>query len=146
MSDITVSWQPSTGNGDWSLVGSQLQTGNDLQSAVYISLFTDRVANPDDVISDGSNDPRGWHGDAGQDVVIGSRLWLLSRAKQNVDTLNRAKDYAAEALKWLIDDGVVGKFDITDEWTAASMLGMNVIAYSPDGNASALQFFWNWNT
>lgn len=132
------------GIGDWTLLGSQLQSGNDLQNAVYISLFTDRVANPDDVIPDASQDPRGWWGDAGQDVAVGSRLWLLQRAKQTVETLNLAKDYIVEALQWLIDDGVVGSFDITVEWTAAGLLGANVVAHRPNSNQSAMQFFWNW--
>jgi phage gp46-like protein len=143
MSDTTIVWNPALGYGDWALNGSQLQSGNDLQTAVYMSLFTDRVANPDDVIPDGSQDPRGWWGDVGQDVPIGSRLWLLSRAKQTTETLNLAKDYITEALQWLIDDDVVGHFDITVEWTRASMLGANVVAYR-DGNESSMQFFWTW--
>ncbi|MFZ6690222.1 phage GP46 family protein [Undibacterium sp. SXout20W] len=144
MSDTTIIWNPALGYGDWAIKGSQLRTGNDLQTAIYISLFTDRAANPDDIIPDGSNDPRGWWGDAGQDVIIGSRLWLLSRSKQATETLNQAKDYISEALQWLIDDGVVGRFDITVEWTKASMLGANVVAYS-NGSQSAMQFFWTWN-
>ena len=146
MSDTTITWNPALGIGDWSMIGAQLQTGNDLQTAVYISLFTDRVANADDVIPDGTQDPRGWWGDGGQDVMIGSRLWLLRRAKQTIETLNLAKDYITEALKWLIDDGVVGKFDITVEWTSAGLLGANVIAYMPSGGPTAMQFFWNWTT
>lgn len=143
MSDTTITWNSALGIGDWSLSGAQLQAGDDLRTAVFISLFSDRVANADDVIPDGSQDPRGWWGDAGQDVVIGSRLWLLRRAKQNIETLNLAKDYIVEALQWLIDDGVVGKFDITVEWTAASFLGANVVAHRPNGTQSAMQFLWN---
>lgn len=146
MSDTSITWMPALGIGDWSLAGSQLAAGNDLQTAVYISIFSDRVANADDIIPDHSQDPRGWHGDAGQDVLIGSRLWLLSRAKQTLGTLNLAKDYIAEALQWLIDDGVVGSFDITVEWTSASLLGMNVVAHRPNGSTSAMQFFWNWTS
>src|SRR5260370_260114 len=107
MSDTTIIWNPALGYGDWDMDGAQLVAGDDLLTAVYISLFTDRVASPDDVIPDGTQDPRGWWGDAGQDVLIGSRLWLLNRAKQTTETLNLAKDYITEALKWLIDDGVV---------------------------------------
>lgn len=146
MSDTTIFWNPATGFGDWALSGGQLAAGDDVQTAVLISLFTDRVANVDDEIPDGSDDPGGWWGDAGHDVVIGSRLWLLRRAKQTVETLNLAKDYIAEALQWLIDDGVVGHFDITVEWTKPGMLGANVVAYKPTGGPSAMQFFWNWST
>ena len=54
----------------------------DLQTAILISLFTDAQASPDDMIQDGSGDPRGWWGDLGSSKPIGSKLWLLGRAKQ----------------------------------------------------------------
>jgi phage gp46-like protein len=146
MSDTTITWNPKLGIGDWTLIGAQLQAGNDLQTAVYISLFSDRAANGDDVIPDGSQDPRGWWGDSDQAVPIGSRLWLLRRAKQTIETLNLAKDYITEALQWLLDDGVVGKFDITVEWSSPGLLGANVVAHRPSGGPTAMQFFWNWTT
>lgn len=144
MRDTVTTWVPALGRGDWLLNGAQLAAGGDLQTAVLISLFSDRVANPDDVIPDGSGDPRGWVGDLGQDYPIGSRLWLLSRAKQTGETLARAQDYIAEALQWLIDDGAVAKFDILVEWTRASQLRANVIAYKTDGTNTALNFLSVW--
>lgn len=144
MSDTTIIWHPETGYGDWALQGAQLRTGDDLLTAIYISLFTDRIANPDDVLPDRSQDPRGWWGDTGQDKPVGSRLWLLSRAKQSTETLNLAKDYITEALQWLIDDGVVGNFDIIVEWTKNGLLGANVVAHQASGTQSAMQFFWAW--
>lgn len=62
MSDITVIWDVDNSRGDWEFVAPALVTGNDLQSAVLISLFTDRIANRDDPIPDGTDDPRGWWG------------------------------------------------------------------------------------
>jgi phage gp46-like protein len=144
MSDTLTTWVPALGRGDWLLSGAQLAAGGDLQTAILISLFSDRAANPNDVIPDGSGDPRGWVGDLDQDYPIGSRLWLLSRAKQTGETLARAQDYIAEALQWLIDDGVVAKFDILVEWTRASQLGANVIAYKTDGTNMALNFLSVW--
>ncbi|OBU85879.1 phage GP46 family protein [Chromobacterium subtsugae] len=141
--DISTVWVAGT-HGDWVLAGSELLAGNDLQSAILLSLGTDREAGPDDVIPDGSGDPRGWCLD---DTArpIGSRLWLLARAKQTRETANRARDYIAEALQWLIDDGVVAKFDITTQWVAPSTLGAQVVSYSTAGARSAVQFKWAWN-
>lgn len=144
MTDTTTTWNRDLSRGDWALSGVDLKTGSDLESAILISLFTDREANPDDDIPDGSGDPRGWVGDQDQPHKIGSRLWLLARAKQTTETLQRASDYIGEALQWLIDDGVVARFDITVEWTRPSMLGAQVIAYQPDGSATALNFSWVW--
>lgn len=145
MSDTATLWDAAGGYGDWSMSGAVLQTGSDLRTAVFISLFTDRTARLDDEIPDGSGDPRGWWGDAGQAVPIGSRIWLLERAKQIPETLRRARDYAAEALQWLIDDKVVASFDIDVEWTRSGVLGMRVIAHRPNGGREAMDFSWTWN-
>ena len=142
MSDITTIWRDFS-TGDWSLEGSQLASGNDLQTAVLISIFTDRIARTDDVIPDGTTDPRGWWADG--DVQIGSRLWLLNRAKQTTETLNRARDYIAEALQWLIDDGVAMYFDLTCQWIAPGQLGAWLVIHRSDGTTTAMNFGWTWS-
>lgn len=143
MSDTTTVWDVARGLGDWQLSGAQLRSGNDLATAVLISLFTDRVAAADDVIPDGSTDPRGWCGDDPA-APIGSRLWLLGRAKQLPETLIRARHYIAEALQWLLDDGVVARFDITTEWSRPAMLGSHIVAYKKDGTHESFRFDWAW--
>lgn len=147
MSDLAIIWNPQTGYGDLNLVGAQLQSGQDLETAILVSIFTDRVAMTDDAIIDGTNDPRGWWGDTGRAYPVGSRLWLLERAKQTQETAQLAKDYLLEALQWLIDDGAVGRFDITTQWIAAQpgTLGAWLIAYKPDGTTLNLQYAWTWN-
>lgn len=143
--DISIFWDSSNNRGDWQTLGPVLATGNDLETAILVSLFTDRMAAADDAIPDGSGDPRGWWGDADGTTQIGSRLWLLQRAKQTTETLQRAFDYIAEALQWLIDDKVVARFDITVEWTRTSFLGAKVVAYQQVGSdaSTAFQFVWN---
>lgn len=146
--DITISWNPAIGKGDWSITGSQLMTGSDLDNAVLISLCTDRIAETTDAIPDSSNDPRGWWGDAYGDpsYPIGSRLWLLRRAKQTQQTLQSAYDYISEAIQWLIDDGVVATFDINVQWVANGQLGATVIGYKQDGSTVTQNTFtWAWN-
>lgn len=145
MSDFATIWNPANGTGDWVMAGTQIATGADLVSAVLISVFTDRIANADDVISDNTTDPRGWWGDFGADYPIGSRMWLLNRSKQTTDVLKRAKDYLTEALKWLIDDGAVAKFDIVTEFTRAGMLGAQITAWKKTGRALSMRFSWVWN-
>jgi phage gp46-like protein len=145
MSDISTVWLPEIGRGDWLQNGAQLASGNDLVTAILISLFTDRVAAADDVIPDGSSDSRGWWGDDPANP-IGSRLWLLGRAKQVTDTLSRAQDYITEALQWLIDDGVVARFDILTEWTRSGMLGARIIAYEASGGIIALNSKSVWGS
>lgn len=143
MSDISIIWSPTQNRGDWASFGPQLLTGDDLTTAILISLFTDRVAASDDMTPDGTNDARGWWGDD-PDNPIGSRLWMLERAKQTTDTLSRAQGYITEALQWLIDDGVVARFDILTEWTQTGMLGAQIVAYEQSGAVIALNSSSAW--
>jgi phage gp46-like protein len=132
MADATISWDTANNRGDWSMSGPILTAGNDLETAIIISLFSDRMAQPDDVIPDGSNDPRGWWAD--DTVPIGSRLWLLRRAKQTKDTLQKA-----------YDDGVVGRFDISVQWVRAGVLGAQITAYKPSGTLLTTgRYTWAW--
>jgi phage gp46-like protein len=146
MSDTSTAWVPTLNYGDWKLSGAALQTGNELVTAVLISLFTDRLANDDDVIPDGSNDPRGWVGDLGATVPIGSRLWLLSRAKLVPAVAAQAKSLAAQALQWMVDDSVVARFDINTEIVQPNRLNMQVVAYKQDGTRVAMDFTHAWDT
>lgn len=68
-----------------------------LNSAILISLFTDKRA----------NNKNGWWGDDYlpiDDDEMGGLLWLLKKAKPTPETLRRAEGYAKQALKWMIDD------------------------------------------
>jgi phage gp46-like protein len=144
MPDIALQWNAAVNYADWVQTGSVLETGNDLESAIIISLFSDRLAAVGDVIPDGTNDPRGWWADT--DVLIGSRLWLLKRSKQIPETLQLAYDYIAEALQWLLDDKVVAQFDINVQWVRASVLGAQITAYKQDGTTLMTgQYVWAWN-
>jgi phage gp46-like protein len=142
MSDISTVWNGT--QGDWQLSGKSLASGRDLITAITISLFTDRQAEPDDAVTDGTDDLRGWWGDSGADR-IGSRLWLLERSKRTQATLQLAQTYIAEALQWLIDDGVVAGFEIRVEWDKANQLSAQVVALRIDGTTQAMNFAWAWN-
>jgi phage gp46-like protein len=144
MSDISVVWDVDNSRGDWKFVAPVLVTGNDLQTAVLVSIFTDRGANPDDRIPDGTGDPRGWWGDIGEDKPIGSRLWLLDRSKQTQEVLNNARDYINEALQWLVDDGVVASIDVQTQWVRDSFLGAQITLYQPTGPQIDLTYAWAW--
>ena len=141
MSDITTVWNTAAGHGDWVVQGAALQSGNDLQTAILLSLFTDRLAEPSDETPDG--DRRGWWADDPANLM-GSRLWLLSRAKGPLNVAQRAEDYAAEALQWLIADGVVAAFDIDGEWVSPDQLDLVVTAKKRDGTVVAVRLPQVW--
>lgn len=141
--DIRIVWDVANGRGDWQLSGADLLRGDDLATAVLVSLFTDALAADDDEIPDGSGDRRGWWGDA----TIGSRLWLLTREKLTLDTAARAEGYGREALQWLINDGVAVRADLkaTPIFGVPGKLILAVTLYKTDGTRRALNFVWVWN-
>lgn len=126
MGDIRTAFKDFS--GDWQLLSPGLEEDAGLETAVVISLFTDRRAEADDELP-GGDDLRGWWGDALAEVEgdrIGSRLWLLSREKQLPQVLARAREYALEALQWLIEDGVASAVDVTAEIVRQGVLGLAV--------------------
>lgn len=140
MSDIATIWNNTTGRGDYVLAGADLQSGNDLETEILISLFSDRTARPDDVIPDGSNDRRGWWADEN----LGSRLWLLERSKLTNAVGQKAVEYAAEGLQWLIDDGVVAGFDITFQIVLPDRLYLTIQAFKIFNGVKAPNYAWVW--
>lgn len=143
--DIQVS-QDAEYNFDISVNVDDLATDEGLRTAVIISLFTDRRVETDE-LSPEDKSRRGWFGDLYADPVgdlIGSRLWLLKRAKASDETRNLAEDYAQEALQWLIDDGVADSIDVSAAFDKNKALALTCIITKPNGDALPFQFesFW----
>jgi phage gp46-like protein len=118
-----------------------------LETAVILSLFTDRRAEDDDIIPDGTADRRGWWADAWPEIAgdrIGSRLWLLSREKQRREVLNRAREYAREALAWLVADGIARAIEVEAEIARPGVLGLSVRIDRPARPPARYRFdlFW----
>jgi phage gp46-like protein len=148
MSDIKTIFIDFEHGADYALDGMGLTEDDGIETAVIISLFTDRRANADDIIPDGSKDGRGWWGDGFADVKndrIGSRLWLLSREKQLRIVLVRAQQYAEEALKWLIDDGVAESVEVLASIPRSGILGLQVSITRPQQPVKQYLFTTFWS-
>lgn len=141
MSDISTWWQVDENHADWLNGSGDVLSGDDLQSGIIISLFTDGLARSDDNIDESYR--RGWWGDLGSDYNIGSRLWLLNRQKLTVSIAKQAEDYAREALKWLTDDGIVSYIEVGTQIVYPNRLNM-IIRYHRPGDERDLRFFWVW--
>lgn len=133
---------------DVRLTNRDLDPGRDLETAIIISIWTNRRARDDDRLPDGSGYLGGWWGDTFADVdsdEIGSRLWLLSRETRTPETLNRAKQYLIEAVQWLIDDGVATKVDVHVEYDRNRLDTMlfHIDIFRPEGRET-LKFDYVW--
>lgn len=144
MPDIATVWNPAAGHGDWVIAGPDLLSGQDLETSVIISLFTDARASADDIIPDGTGNPRGWWGDTNWPRPLGSKLWLLERAKQTEQTRQRAQDYIEAALAWLIEDGIAASVSVVTQWQGRGFLAAAVTIAEPDGRTSAFNYQWAW--
>ncbi len=148
MTDIATLWDNTAMRGDLAFDGALLTAEAGLYTAVLHSLFTDRAAKADDLLPWGSADRRGWWGDVLARVdgdQYGSRLWLLSREKQTPETLARAREYAEEALAWLVTDGYASSVSVAAEWTRPGTLGMVISLKLADGQTQAFSLAYPWS-
>lgn len=142
---LTIETDAGTPCADLSIACSDLAVGNELSTAILLSLFSDRRANDDDVIPDGT-DPRGWWADALDGQRIGSRLWLLERARKLPEVLRLAQEYAAEALAWLVADGVVKSAAVQASFADdCKTLLFAVHVCKPDGKSLAWRYRYAWD-
>ena len=119
-----------------------------LATAVLLSLLCDRLAQADEV--DAGADRRGWwadayaaaNSDASSPESFGSRLWLLMREKQVPQTQSRLRDYVAEALQWMIDDGMVDDVTVT---VFVPRVGWYVAQVDLELDGSSRRFRFEWN-
>ena len=142
--DIKTIWEPDKVLGDWQTGGGGLQDGNDLETAILISLFTDRLARTDDDID--GDDRRGWWGDTNSEYPIGSRLWLLRRGKLTTKVALKAEDYANEALVWLLDDGVVTAISSNAQIVYPNRLNLIISYQQPTQTQASVKFSRVWET
>lgn len=128
--------------GEWGadciLRDGDLLREDGLETAVILSLLLDARARDDDALPDGSGDRRGWWADSAAPAAdgdrTGSRLWLLSREKTLPEVLRRARDYAEEALAWLVEDGAAKNVSVHAAMPRRGLLALTVVITLPDGS------------
>lgn len=132
---LQLAFDSETDDADLVL-GRNLETSGGLETAVIVSLFTDRRAAADDDVPE--LDRRGWWADVFADVEgdqIGSRLWLLERSKSTSEAVRRAVEYAEEALAWMLEDGVASSVRARAERIAPHWLALTIEIVRPGETA-----------
>ena len=122
----------------------------EIEELVIVSLFSDARAETDDDLlasTDGRLDRRGWWAErlgADPHDRFGSRLWLLSRAKETPETRLLARDYAEEALRWLVEDGLAERVDVDLVDVETPRVGLRVRVYRGDGRTVEFRYPRIW--
>lgn len=134
--------------GDLLVDGLDLARDDGLETAVIISLFTDRRAAAEQIPAElPKDDLRGYWGDVRPEVegdTTGSLLWLLAREKQTSQTLARAEQYCREALSWLVDDRIASSVDVVAEYVSMGWMGISIGINRPDGSAVQYRYNYEW--
>jgi phage gp46-like protein len=148
MNDIALQWSDSQHSADVAVELNDLVQDGGLETAVMLSLFTDRRSEEGDELPPGDTDRRGWWADATPVVEgdrIGSRLWLLEREVATQAVVDRAVTYAREALQWLLDDKVASSLEVSAEIPRRGMIGLAVKIYRPQKDPVNYRFDHAWN-
>jgi len=99
--------QDDQGLFDISFEDGDIAKVNSLDTAIYVSLFTDARA-PANLVTIPEH-RRGWIVNSVsfvKDRDLGGLVWLLDQRRLTQDTLNDAVNYSRKALNWLIEDGL----------------------------------------
>jgi phage gp46-like protein len=119
-----------------------IEEGDELRTAVIVSLFTDAPAWPDDDVPEGV-DRGGWWGDAypepGARGPLGSRLWLLQLGPVLPATPTRARLYALEALAWMVADGVASAVEAEATRNGAGRVDIRIEITLTDGTQESYE-------
>lgn len=151
--DLALGFSSLASGCDLSLASGDVRGDSTLYTAVIVSLFTDRVAEPYEELPSGETDRKGWWGDflddseariSGGSVAfirprkLGSRLWLLRREIQHQKIVARAEQYASEALQWMIEDKLVSAVSVSGSIIRNGVLALAVGLDIPRQSASRL--------
>jgi phage gp46-like protein len=142
---------------DWALLGDgTLDDTEALATAVIVALGTDRLASIDDELPDpDSTDRRGWWGDLDAAEIwggweIGSRLWLMQRAKitgsnaARGSTLVRVKHYIQEAIQPFLSLRIATVMDVQVEQVDTQRIDALVRLYRGPATAVELRYQILW--
>lgn len=142
--DIAMRYDAAAQVFDLAIEDGDLATDEGLTTAVILSLYTDRRALEADRLPDGTTDRRGYWADAYNDRPHGSRLWLLHREKEQDTVLRRAKEYAEEALAWLVEDEVASQVVVDAIHLRRGVLQLLVQIHRGERDTLERQFDYVW--
>jgi len=143
---------------DWLLLpNGTLDTSQELATAVSVALGTNGLAADGEVLPDpDSTDRQGWWGDYQAEEIwggwpIGSRLWLLKRAKitdapsSEGSTLQRARNYVVEALQPFVERNICTSFRVLAIRPDIDRIYVAVMMYRGPKDAIELRFQMLWD-
>lgn len=144
MSDIGIFFQNNCFQTLLELGDLKGDTG--LETAVIISLFSDKRVTPSEV-PPGLTSQRGWWGDLVPEIEgdqIGSKLWTFSRSKVTLETVAQMETEVKNALNWMLTDGVAESIDVVGSIDEFKRIILAISIKRPsDQQADKFGFAWD---
>lgn len=142
---LALIWDNAEGAADLAYESGTLKEGDELTTAVYLSLFLDAPARETDPLP--KDAPRGgFWGDAYETEypgdVTGSRLWTLRRWPLSDAAIPVAIEAIEEALAWMVADGIASKVRGLAE-IRPGFLAIGAEITRPADPAPRLVGYWN---
>ena len=119
-----------------------------LETSIRLSLFTNARAQDGDELPEGSGafgeELGGWWADKFLEGggPLGSRLWTLRRSSLTSETRQRARDYAVEALRWLVVQGIASSVAVETAIPERGRLALYVTVTREGETPSRFQYVW----
>ena len=135
--------------GDIRVVDLDLLADDGLETAVYISLFSNARALPDQMPpGQEGDDLQGYWADIQLDEgdQTGSLLWLLAREKTTNTALTNAAQWAREALDWMIEDRVATRVEVNTELITRGIMAIEVQIFRPQEKTASYRYYFEWET
>lgn len=118
-------------------IDSGIGNGGLQEASIWVSLFTDVLADAGDMTPDLGPDRRGWWADGGKAIRdrMGSLIWLHMREKRTERARLAIETAARDSLQWLIDDGIAASIDVTATFIdePRDALRLDVVTVEPNG-------------
>ena len=127
--------------------GRDVEGDGGLETAVLISLFTNARENDESRLPGNINDKGGWWGSEFSEFEIGSRLWLLRRARNRNEILSLSEQYARQALQWMIDREVAETVEVESSFSDQKTLQLDIQISRPkvtETDRYTYRYFYNW--
>lgn len=117
-----------------------------LETAVFISWFTDRRADLED-LANASVDRRGYWGDMFPEVdndQIGSKFWTRFPGKATRENRVKIESDLRESLEWMIEDGISDEINVSASFFGSEGIRLEASIKRPDTDKPQIfSFVWN---
>lgn len=147
MSDLRIA-RADSWEWDLQFSGADLVLGDDLETAVVISLLTWARRAADDRDPTPGGDLMGWWADSTLQEsgdFLGSKIWLADGSKVTPDLLLQVNQWGKDALSWVVADKVADSVTVAAERSALDLNRVDVlVTLQKPGTAVDYRFELNW--